>query len=957
VRRAIALVLAFNACLVFEQSGSAQPAPPPVTDADAAVAPLDPDAGVAEDPTSDAAVVEPSQAPAPEIVEPAPTTGVIEGTVTSLENGAPVAAAKVYVRGEPLEAETGTDGRFTLSVPPGVHRISVIHGFHDTQTADVEAVAGQTVTVTLQLTPAQLEYADFLVTAPRIKGTVASVLEERRESAAVVDAISVADISRSPDGTASAATRRIVGATIVGGQYLYVRGLGGRYVNVRLNGVPLPSTDPDLPGFQLDLFPASLLSSLSIAKTFTPDIPGDFAGGSMNVVTRDFPDDFTLTASVGLGTTTETLSNRIIGYEGGDTDFLGFDDGTRDLPSELEDRRLAVEGQRNPDGFEEDEFNRVGGEFPRVVPIEERGFFPNTNISLSVGDSVKIAGRRLGFLVSLGYRYSLQASSEVIQRVEEVNDVLQGYDFSRNDQTTEKALIGALGALSYELAQGHKLGLVSMFTQSADDRTTYFSQEDSQLDMGLRVERSQFRFIERQLFFNQLLGHHDFEAVLLDWQLNASSVKRDQPNTIDIQRRGPLPGEVVARGGSGERLFSDLDQLDLGGGADVTVPIEETKLKAGYMGRFGDREFGQRTFVPDDIDGAPVDRTNEDFFAPRNSGRFYEYDEGTLRDDAYVAEEELHAGYLMIDTPMFGDLRLIAGARVESMRQFLDPGSEFVANESMMPNTNRTTTDVLPAAALTYAFTEKMSVRAAYGGTVARPIVRELALVYATDHIRRRSVIGNPELDRTYIHNFDLRWEVFPSDVEVLAASVFYKVFKHPIESVITMNGDFSFQNVDGAENYGLELEARVGLDRLLDSLEDLSVGANFALISSNVEISEEVLAFATSPERPMAGQSPYVANLSLGYTSEGTGLSLNLFYNVFGPRLRDVGTNPLPDTYEEPFHSVDLSAAYKLGEHFTLGASAQNLLLQTTKVTQGDIVISEIDEGLTLGVSLGFKN
>jgi hypothetical protein len=244
--------------------------------------------------------IAPDAAVEPPPAEPAPaTTGVIEGTVTSLENGAPVAAAKVYVRGEPLEAETGTDGRFILTVPPGVHRISIIHGFHDTQTADVEAVAGQTVTITLQLTPAQLEYADFLVTAPRIKGTVAAVMEERRESASVVDAISVADISRSPDGTASAATRRIVGATIVGGQYLFVRGLGGRYVNVRLNGVPLPSTDPDLPGFQLDLFPASLLSSLSIAKTFTPDIPGDFAGGSMNVVTRDFPDDFTLTASVG----------------------------------------------------------------------------------------------------------------------------------------------------------------------------------------------------------------------------------------------------------------------------------------------------------------------------------------------------------------------------------------------------------------------------------------------------------------------------------------------------------------------------------------------------------------------------------------------------------------------------------------------------------------------------------
>lgn len=948
-------MLAFSACLFSKQQALAQIEPAPPAPALTTPEPIDPDAGVPEELTPDAAVAE------PEVVEPPPaTTGVIEGTITSLENGAPVAAAKVYVRGEPIEAETGTDGRFTLTAPPGVHRISVIHGFHETQTADVEVVAGQVSTIALQLTLAKLEYDDFLVTAPRIKGTVAAVLEERRESASVVDAISVADISRSPDGTASAATRRIVGATIVGGQYLFVRGLGGRYVNVRLNGVPLPSTDPDLPGFQLDLFPASLLSSLNITKTFTPDIPGDFAGGSMNVVTRDFPDDFTLTASVGLGTTTETLSNRIIGYEGGDTDFLAVDDGTRALPKSLEDQRLIARTRLHPEGLPQEDVNELATELPRVVPLEERGFFPNTNFSVSVGDSAKVAGRRLGILASLGYRYSLQASNEKIQKVElDVDGNPVGRDASTNEQGTEKALIGALGALSYELAAGHTLGVVSMLTQSAEDRTTYYVQEESQLDMGLRIERTQFRFIERQLFFNQLLGHHDFEHVLLDWQVNASTVRRDQPNTIDIQRRGPLPGEIVARGGSGERLYSELEQLDLGGGADVTVPIKETKLKAGYMGRVGDREFSQRAFVPDDIDNPPTDLPNEEFFAPGRSGEFYEYNETTEGDDAYVAEEELHAGYAMVDTPTFTDLRVIAGARVESQRQFLNAGFETLDEEltSEEPNTNRTTTDVLPAAAIAYSFGEKMSVRAAYGGTVARPIVRELAKVYATDHIRRRSVIGNPDLKRTYIHNFDLRWELFPSDVEVLAASVFYKVFNNPIESVVEMNGDYTFKNVEKAQNYGLELEARVGFDRISDSLEDLSLGANFALIESKVEIAAEDLAFATNANRPMAGQSPYVANLSLGYASDDTGLSLNLFYNVFGPRLRDVGTNPLPDTYEEPFHSLDCSASYKLGSHFTLGASVQNLLLQKTKVTQGDIVISEIEEGLTLGMNLGFKN
>lgn len=961
VRRAFAFVLALSACLFVDQLARAQSETP--------AAPVDPDAGVPQEPVTDAgtpadvpAPVEPAPVDAPPPAEPAPaTTGVIEGTVISLENGTPVAAAKVYVTGEPIETETTLDGRFTLTLSPGVHRLSIIHGMHDTQTADVEVVAGQTSTVTLQLTPAQLVYDDYLVTAARIKGTVAAVLEERRESAAVVDAISVADISRSPDGTASAATRRIVGATIVGGQYLFVRGLGGRYVNVRLNGVPLPSTDPDLPGFQLDLFPASLLSSLNIAKTFTPDIPGDFAGGSMNVVTRDFPDDFTLSASIGLGTTSETLGNKVLGYEGGDTDFLGFDDGTRALPQDLEDQKLAQATRVHPEYLSQDEVARISGEFPRVTPLEESDFLPNTNFSLSVGDTAKVGGRRLGVLASLGYRYSRQSSNEDLKRLrfsDEGPMVAEG-SIQHNEIGTDKALVGALGALSYELGAGHTLGGVSMLTQSSEDKTTNTVNESSNLDNSVaRAERTQFRFVERQLFFNQLLGHHDFTHAIFDWQLNAALVSRDQPNTFDVLTQGVAPDQVVSiLSGSGERLFSEFEQQDLGGGLDATVPIDEAKLKAGYMGRFGDRDFVQRTFSPKRGDEpAPSGVSAEDLFAPERAGEYYTYSEVTGPDDGYTAEEQLHAGYALIDTPTLPDLRLVTGARIESSYQFLDPGTEL-GGESMTENVRRKTTDVLPAAALTYALTDEMSLRAAYGGTVARPVVRELALVYATDYIRKRSVIGNPELLRTYIHNFDLRWELFPSAEEVLAASVFYKVFKHPIESIITENGDYSYGNVDGATNYGLELEARVGLDRISDVLDELSLGANLALIQSNVELSGEDLNEATSTSRPMAGQSPYVANLSLGYANDDTGSSLNLFYNVFGRRLKDVGTAGLPDTYEEAFHSVDISAAQKLGSHFTLSASAQNLLLQTVRVKQGRYVISEIEEGLTLSVSLGFKN
>lgn len=937
--------------LTPSQAAPAPPRPP------AEDAPPDSDAGAL-----DAASVDPEAVPDAAVEDaplepPAATTGVIEGEIASLEDGSPVAAAKVYVRGEPIEAETGTDGRFVLTLAPGAHRISVIHGLHETQTADVEVAAGQTITIRLELMPAKLEFDEFVVTAPRIKGTVASVLAERRESASVVDAISVADISKSPDGTASAATRRIVGATIVGGQFLYVRGLGGRYTTVRLNGVPMPSTDPDLPGFQLDLFPSSLLSSLNIAKTFTPDIPGDFAGGSMNVVTRDFPTELTVTASVGVTTTTETIGRDVLSYDGGKYDFIGIEDGGRALPSSTKPWRLTP-ARRGQDGFTTDEVNEISGEFPRFQDISRTGWRPNLNLGVSVGDTAYIGGHRLGLLGTLGYRYSFQRSRERIVNVRPADDdpsqLIVRDDLDR-EIGTERALIGALGSASFELAKGHEISAVTMLTQNGEDRASLVTGLSE--GRGTEIERTQLRYIERQLFFNQLLLHHDFEAVVLDAQLNISTVGRDQPDTRDALYA--LEGErqeFAFNTGSGERLYSTLAQQDIGGGVDVTVPIEETKLKSGYMGRYGERDFSARRFLANRL-ATSSGQTVDELLRPQDAGMTFRYQERTLEGDGYLAEEELHAAYAMIDTPTLRWLRLTAGARIESARQSIEVGTPYATSRPDEPLTSRVTTDVLPAAAATVALSDAMSVRAAYGGTVARPLVRELAPSQNIDYVRRRVAVGNPDLKRTYVHNFDLRWELFPSDIEVFAASAFYKIFQNPIESVVLLGGDFTYDNIESAQNYGLELEARIGLDRLWAPLEDFSLGANLAIIQSNVSLTREQLTEATSKSRPMAGQSPYVANLSLGYSDDDTGLSLNVFYNVFGKRIRDVGVNRMPDIYDQPFHSLDLTAVYEIDSHFRLSASATNLLVQALVAKQGRFEVLRVEDGMGFGLTLSYQN
>jgi outer membrane receptor protein involved in Fe transport len=899
--------------------------------------------------------------------QPGGPSGTLTGRVVSTQNGAPIAGAKIYVLGQSAEAETDTAGAFALTVAEGSQTISVVHVDFLGQTLEgVSISAGVESQIEIKLEPAPVEMEDYLVKGRAIRGSVATVLEERRSATTVQDAIGAEDIRKSPDGTASAATRRVVGATVVGGQYLFVRGLGGRYSNVRLNSVPLPSTDPDVPGFQLDLFPASLLSSLTIAKTFTPDIPGDFAGGSMNIATRDFPDHFEVSSSLSLSSDTQTIGREMASYDGGDLDFLGFDDGSRALPDAVPRDALVTRRPRFGEGTESDRIVETGREFPSRWTIEERSALPNIGLGVSIGDTARIADRRFGYLLTLGYRY---ASSRYIEHV--INPTLapEGSDppvrpreTLRREVGKESAQIGLLGTASYELAKGHDLTAVSVLTQTGDDEASNVTGRGESEGRDLR--QTELTFIERQLLFNQLLGAHTWEALSIDWQLNLATVQRDQPDTrgLILTESETQPGtfEFSQTSGSGELIFSELSQLDLGGGANLTIPIGGSQLKSGYLGRTSDRDFAARRF---ETDTEVRDRTlpPEELFAPEASGETWVLNELTEPEDGYTAEQTLHAGYGLADIALASWLRLTGGARVESfhLQIGVEPPLPPLPDDDLdLETRERTDTDVLPSGAAIVSLSDDMSVRLAYGGTVARPAGRELAPFEVTDFVRRRTVKGNLDLKRTYVHNFDVRWELFPGSTEVLAASVFYKVFLDPIEAIVLdTRGNLTFENIESARNYGAELEARFGLSHIAEALEDFVVTANFAWIRSRVTLYEEQVMTATSRERPLAGQSPYVANLSLGWTPADTGLSLNLFYNVFGRRIAEVGRNRIPDSYEEPFHSLDLTASYQLDEHWTLGASATNLLLQESVIEQGGLETSRVDRGTAFGVRLGFAN
>lgn len=896
----------------------------------------------------------------------------LSGRVVDAETLEPIVDASIYVFGTDAETTSDDQGRFVVGVPVGLISVAVVHPRYPTEVVvDVNVSSSKGLNVVVRL-PRAPEVDDLMLWGKPLEGGTASTLAARRNSSTLQDALGSEDIAKTPDGSASAAARRIVGASVVGGQFLFVRGLGGRYSNVRLNGIPLPSTDPDLPGFQLDLFPTALLSSLTIAKTFTPDMPGNFAGGSLNVETRSFPETFLLRLNLGLSGDTLTTGRSLSSFSGGATDFLGFDDGSRALPEEVPSQKLFGPSRQNPEaGFPSVERDEIGKAFPNRWAATKTYGLPNVSLGASLGNTVATPAGDLGYFFTFGYRSRFRRELEHINsyRLDETGSVVVQDDFLR-ETTRFDAQLGSLGTVSYAPVEAHQFSLVGLMTQSGSDQarnTEGYSEAE-----GAEAQQRQSQFVERRLLFGQVLGKHKGlleKSLDVAWQMNASGVRRYQPDSTTYFAVNGANGLALTDSlGTGEHLYSDLNESSFGGGLGVNVnPVDEVQMRAGYMGRSSSRQFGLRRFKARFI-GAAQDRTlaPEELYAPENSGSLWRMEELSTPLDGFDASQALHAGYGMLDIPVGSRLRVIGGARREEFLQRVQArppyepwSSEQPANDNeQQQRAHRRDGDWLPALSVIGVLSEQMNVRGAYGATVARPELREVAPFASQDFIRRRLIQGNPSLSRTYIHNFDLRWEMFPSGTEVFAVSAFYKLFDKPIESVIiNTGGDLSFDNIDAAQSYGAELEARWSLGALTPSLAAWSMVANLALIQSRIELSESQANVATTRRRPMAGQSPFIVNASLGYEPEGSPFSMFLYYNVFGRRIQDAGRLGLPDVYEEPLHQLDCAVFFRPDEHWVVSLAGANVLLQSERYTQGGKNFSRLEAPLQLSLNVAWTH
>jgi hypothetical protein len=927
--------------------------------------------------------------------------GTISGTVREASTGDALRGATVLLDGTKRGAVTDPKGNFTIkNVPAGTYALTVRYvGYESKQISGVVVEPGKTARVSIVLDrDRQLVARDVVVEARRTTETQAALLSQRKNSAQVSDGVSIEEIKKLPDADAGQSLRRVTGVTLASDKYIIVRGTSDRYNNAMLNGVPLTSSEPDKKAFSYDLFPSNLLESATIAKTFTPDLPGNFTGGMVQLSTVQFPSESSLKVSFSSSVNDNAFlqPNRFISDPGGRLDWLGYDDGTRSklpdgMPSDRRQMSALLAAVRNPydtTGARE-RWTRISSTFNNQNWQQRQRTLmaPNSSMSLSYSDVANIAGTEVGIVASLLYSNSWGVST--IERNGILADRSQWFRTSGYNPSHTTNLGGMLN-LSLRAGQYSTIGVQTLYNHSADEDVVVLNGQDY-----VRIfdtKQLSMQYVEKQLLSTVVSGDHTVLALgnaALDWKIGYTTTTRHEPDlrrfrfarqtpsddsyvepyTSDIISFTPLAQGDGVRAG---RFFSSLDEQAYTGAVNMKIPVGAMNVKVGALTEHRRRSFTARSFtyvpgpefsldyavftLPDSVQWAdPSGIFRPEHFGPHGIG----ISEDSRLSDAYTARERLYAGYAMVDWSLteFGiPLRIIGGVRYEDNRQQL--GSFDLSDRPV--DVDVPTRDWLPALSVVMNLTPTMNLRLAASQTVARPALREFAPFAFYDFSTQSQVMGNPNLTRALITNGDVRWEWFPEAGEVISAGILGKRFLHAIEETIYLEQQEiarTFRNAEGpAVNYGAEIEFRKRLGILGSWGEQLTLSLNYARIFSQVEVAQG----GQLDRRPMWGQSPYTFNAVLMAALPELDATVSVGYNVVGRRIVLVGLRNAylfedPHTYELPRDVVDVTITKSVGSlEFRL--TIRDLLNQPLRWEQGGTIVQSTIRGRTLGLGVSYR-
>ncbi len=876
-------------------------------------------------------------------------TGLITGSVVDSDSKEKLIGATVRVSEAGVGSSTDLNGFYAVrNLQPGKYTVVFSYlGYQDVTIKDVEVKGGERVTLDVVMSTNALVMSEVTIVEYRKTNTVAAVLLEVRQSKQVVSGVSSQQIQKSQDNDAAQVVQRVPGITIVENRFVMVRGLNERYNNVMVNNITAPSTEIDRRTFSFDLISSSALDRMLIFKSGSAELPGDFAGGVIKMYTVE-PEQNFFKVNLGVGYRVNTTGGDYFQSKGSSTDFLGFDSGFRRLPAGFPN---SFDLQGSPRNSPIRKF--AADLLPNNYEPIRHTALPDYSFGFSFGRRMDIGSKQLSTINIVNYSTSYQYYLRDFYRYFEWEDRTSPIDlrFRFDDSVYEKAnRISVLSNWRLRLNDRNTLSFKNLFNQIGENETILRRGQDFIQRPGDRLANYLLGYRSRSIYMGQLEGNHDLsERRNLRWVAGGSFIIEDEPDlrrfrTFQPAGQSEAPFQVILPPSSNlfetGRYYGKLFEFSGSQGLDyswtMSANVDGSKkrlLKAGYLAEYRYRDFDSRyvsTLYPGFFDPAigdslaklPLDRLFRSENYQTSNG--FVLEEGTRPIDSYTAYSLTAAAYIGVDIPL-NRIDLSAGFRGEFNDQAVNG-----FDDSSPVEARNTVFAPLPFVNVGYNITESSVLRLAYSRTINRPEFRELAPFLFYDYRLEAARFGNPKLTPAFIHNVDLRYEVYPRPGETFNIGIFYKYFDNPIENktvVTTEQPNFSYINADFARNYGAEIEFRKSFRGLTNSgfIDHFSINSNAALIWSKVDLGPNVP--AQDQIRPLQGQSPYILNFTLYYDDDHkSGFSGALAYNIFGDRIFSVGDLLYPTIYELSRHSLDITFTKRIGRvSYKLGV--QNLL------------------------------
>ncbi|MBL7912266.1 MAG: outer membrane beta-barrel protein [Bacteroidia bacterium] len=910
-------------------------------------------------------------------------TGRISGTILDAKTGETLPGATALVEGTGKGASADFDGKFAINnVPVGKVTLIISYiSYTSKKIPGVEVKEGEPTDISILLDPsssADLNEVEVVVTLNKENNT--ALVLQQKNNASVSDGISAETIKRTPDKNTSDVLKRVSGASIQDNRFVVVRGLNERYNAAYLNGAPLPSSESDRKAFAFDIFPSNMLDNLVITKTARADMPGEFAGGIIDISTKSIPEKNFFAVSVSGGYNTITTGKEQIYYKGGKKDWLGIDDGTRAMPNQIP---------------EIENFPYIKNEqaaLAKSLPENDWGTYtkkysPNTSFQLSTGYNIKLKEKDfLGIIASVSYNKTNSFLKAVRNSFSNNIDPAEPSQLDAvfvDDNYSTQILAGGLLNLSCKLNENNSISSKNLFSINSDDRTIIRTGDGNLNDANPTMSKTNaYWFTSNQIKSTQLIGEHLIPKIKLkiNWVGSYSGVKRDipnlrrntygrlkyisdpnEPNPYDTTYQAIISPSSVGNDYGGYMFWSRLTEniksakLDISRNFKVS-PDFSFEIKTGGQVQQRSRVFTARQFGFTMYgSGFPIAFTDSLLFldqsqiftnqnmgliAPNKGG--FKITEGTHPQDSYKASSNLTAGFLMTDVKYKTWFRAVLGARVEAYNQkLIYPDVLYVINKKEITK-DTTVVDLLPSANLIFSPNDKQNIRLSYSQTLNRPEFREIAPFGFYDFTTLFFTSGNDTLQRAKITNYDLRYEIYPGRGQLFSASLFYKDFLNPIESFARTNAnEISYVNSDKASCKGFELEYRIILGTFIKNdtsligkiLNNLTLFSNFAYIKSTVDVSKQTSKPAEAPNsRTLQGQSPYLLNAGISYVDNVNGFSVSGIVNRVGQRIAVVGNyGSQLDIWESGRTVVDLQASKSfLKNKLEVRFTARDILAKT---------------------------